>query len=130
MMTPVRLLNAIRITTFAGLVFGYSALLADGFSSKTASSLTPVRVAQMECRYFTELLGTYSKAQIEKQLAPIANTDVDTVVCCPMGWRFYNFPSEVDSTWKEPTKFHRNVAAFPNWQRMVDNLQAGGDPLK
>jgi hypothetical protein len=105
-------------------------LSAEGFATKTAPTLTPAKVAGMECRYFTELLGTHSKAQVEKQLEPIAATDVNTVVCCPMGWRFYNFPSEVDTTWKEPGAYARDVARFPNWQKMVDNLKAGGDPLR
>jgi hypothetical protein len=124
-----------RLRFAAGCLLGVAGLrpgaaAADGFSSKMAPTLTGAQVANMECRYFTELLGVHSKAQIEKQLAPIANTDVDTVVCCPMSWRFYNFPSGVDLTWKEPERFHRDLAAFPNWRRMVDNLQAGGDPLK
>lgn len=122
-----KLLNVVVLTSLAVLP---SRLGAEGFSAKTASTLTPGQVAKLECRYFTELLGTNSKAQIEKNLAPIAGTEVDTIVCCPMGWRFYNFPSDVDTTWKEPDKYRRNGAQFPNWRKMVDNLQAGGDPLR
>ena len=103
---------------------------AEGFSPKTAPTLTAAKTASLECRYFTELLGIYSPKHLAKQLEPIANTAVDTVVCCPMNWRFYNFPSEVDTTWKEPKKHPRNLALFPNWQKLVDNLAAGGDPLR
>lgn len=110
--------------------FPYATLRAEGFSSKPAPTLTAAAVAKMECRYFTELLGLTSAAHLAKQWNPIADTEVDTVVCCPMGWRFYNFPSEVDTTWKEPKKFPRNLALFPNWEKMVNNLAAGGDPLR
>lgn len=114
----------------ACLVIGSTPAHAAGFSQKTASTLTADQVAGMECRYFIELLGVHTPEQLERQLAPIAGTEVTTVVCCPMGWRFYNFPSEVDLTWKEPAKYPRNRALFPNWMKMVDNLAAGGDPLK
>lgn len=122
--------GALKFAFTLGVALLSTRLDAEGFSSKTAPSLTPSAVAKMECRYFTELLGVASKAHVEKQLEPIRGTEVDTVVCCPMGWRFYNFPSEVDTTWKEPDKFPRNVALFRNWRKMVDHLNAGGDPLR
>ena len=103
---------------------------AEGFSKKTTPSLTADKAANMECRYFIELLTVSSPDRITGLLDPIANTEVDTVVCCPMGWRFYNFPSTVDTTWKEPKKHSRNLALFPSWEKMVNNLAAGGDPLR
>src|SRR5690606_27091005 len=77
-----------------------------------------------------ELLGVSSIDGIKRQLSPLINTDISTVVCCPMGWRFYNFPSKVDLTWKESDKFPRNNRLYPNWKKMVDNLNKGRDPLK
>jgi hypothetical protein len=116
---------AVLFLTFAG-----TTVLAQGFSTRTEPSVTPAKVAGMECRYFTELLGIHSEEGIRRQFDPIANTEIDTVVCCPMAWRFYNYPSKVDLTWKEPDKHRRDVQLFPNWKKMVDNLAAGGDPLR
>ncbi|MBM3858181.1 MAG: hypothetical protein FJ395_00860 [Verrucomicrobia bacterium] len=115
---------------FLCLAFIAPSLFAAGFSTKTASTLTPSKVATMECRYFTELLGTTSAKSLASQFDPIENTQVDTIVCCPMGWRFYSYPSRVDLTWKEPDKHPRDLQLFPNWKKMVDNLAAGGDPLR
>lgn len=114
----------------AGLLAVVSLASAAGFAPQSAPTVTPERAANMDVRYFTELLGRSSKASVEGQFAPIANTEVTTVVCCPMGWRFYSFPSAVDLTWKEPGKFPRDHARFPNFQKVVDYLQAGGDPLQ
>lgn len=113
-----------------GLAFSTPPLFADGFSKKTAPSLTSSKVAAMECRYFIELLGIASTKSLAARFEPIENTQVDTIVCCPMGWRFYNYPSQVDLTWKEPDKHPRDVQLYSGWKKMVDNLAAGGDPLK
>lgn len=118
------------VAIVASLLITSSLAHAGGFSTKTAPTMTAEKAANMEVRYFTELLGTHSPAGIDRQFGPIAGTEVTTVVCAPMGWRFYNFPSEVDRTWREPEKFSRDEASFPNWRKMVDNLAAGGDPLK
>ncbi|MFZ2642824.1 MAG: family 10 glycosylhydrolase [Verrucomicrobiia bacterium] len=115
---------------FLCLTFSASHLFADGFSTKTAPTLTPSKAANMECRYFTELLGIASAKSLAAQFDPIENTQVDTIVCCPMGWRFYNYPSQVDLTWKEPNKHPRDLQLYAGWKKMVDNLAAGGDPLK
>lgn len=114
----------------AGLVTVGNLAHAAGFSTKPAPTVTAEKAATMEVRYFTELLGTHSQAGIDRQFGPIVGTEVTTVVCAPMGWRFYNFPSEVDRTWRDPDKFPRDEGSFPNWRKMVDNLAAGGDPLR
>lgn len=118
------LLTGLQLVPLAALHAG------GGFSPKTAPSLTSSQVAGMECRYFTELLGRTSAKSIAAQFDPVANTQIDTIVCCPMGWRFYNFPSQVDLTWKEPGKHPRDLQLFPGWKKMVDHLAAGGDPLR
>ncbi|MBI5689009.1 MAG: family 10 glycosylhydrolase [Verrucomicrobia bacterium] len=111
-------------------VLGATFVQAAGFTTRTAPAVTAEKAANMDVRYFTELLGRSSKGSVESQFTPLANTEVTTVVCCPMGWRFYSFPSEVDLTWKEPDKFPRHDALFPNFRKVVGYLQAGGDPLK
>jgi len=121
---------ALLAVVLAFPALGTTPLNAEGFSTKTAPTLTTSRVMSMECRYYTELLGIYSKSSMERQLEPIIDTEVDTVICCPSGWRFFNFPSSVDLTWKEPGKHPRNHKLYPNWNKMVDNLATGGDPLK
>ncbi|MCX6951865.1 MAG: family 10 glycosylhydrolase [Verrucomicrobia bacterium] len=103
---------------------------ADGFSTSQTPTVTAARVEGMGCRYYTELLGVTTPSTLARQFGPLAGTDVDTVVCCASGWRFYNFPSKVDLTWREPDKFPRDAAAYPAWRKMVANLQAGGDPLR
>jgi hypothetical protein len=105
-------------------------LLAEGFSTNAAPSATEAQAARMACRYYVELLGVCGKEGVERQIGPLRGTEVDTVVCCPSGWRFFNYPSGVDATWKEPDKFSRDEKAYPGWRRMVDNLAAGGDPLR
>ena len=126
--TPLRKLATLL---FALLIAPLAAIhAAGGFSLKTAPSLTPTKVAGMECRYFTELLGKTSAKSITAQFAPIENTQIDTIVCCPMSWRFYSFPSQVDLTWKEPDKHPRDLHLYPAWKKVVDHLTAGGDPLK
>lgn len=114
----------------AGFVLGAALVQAAGFAPQTAPTVTAASAANMDVRYFTELLGRSSKDAVERQFTPIANTEVTTVVCCPMGWRFYSFPSEVDLTWKEPDVFSRHDALFPNFRKVVGYLQSGGDPLK
>jgi hypothetical protein len=120
---PRALLAALVLAPLAGLH-------AEGFSSKTALSLTASQLSTMECRYFTELLGRTSAKSIAALFAPLENTQVDTIVRCPMGWRFYSFPSQVDRTWQEPDKHPRNSDLYPGWKKMVDHLAAGGDPLR
>jgi hypothetical protein len=118
------------VVVLAGLAVGAPPVDAGGFSTKTAPTVTAAQAAKMDVRYFTELLTVHSQAGIDRQFGPIAGTEVTTVVCAPMGWRFNNFPSEVDRTWREPDAFPRDLAAFPTWRRLVDNLAAGGDPLR
>jgi len=120
----------LRTLVFACLACRAGELMAEGFSKKGAPSLSADQVQKMECRYFTELLGVHSLQGVAGPLDRIAGTEVDTVVCCPMGWRFYNFPSEVDLTWREPNKHPRDQTLYANWKNMVDNLAAGGDPLR
>lgn len=117
-------------TLLAGLLAAANPVHAGGFSTKPAPTVTAAKAANMEVRYFTELLGTHAQSSIDRQFGPLVGTEVTTVVCAPMGWRFYNFPSEVDRTWREPEKFPRKTELFPNWKKMVDNLAAGGDPLR
>ena len=119
-----------RAVVLAGLGLAPVLLLADGFAPKTAPSVTAAQVRNMGCRYFIELLGVSSPSSLARQLGPLAGTEVDTVVCCPSSWRFYNYPSAVDLTWQEPGRHPRNLRLYPNWQKMVDNLRAGGDPLR
>lgn len=129
-MLPRKLRSALALGAWAGLAAVPTARPADGFTAKSAPSVTAAQVRAMECRYFIELLGISSPTALARQLDPIAGTEVDTVVCCASSWRFYNFPSAVDLTWRNPDRHPRNVSLFPNWRKMVDNLQAGGDPLR
>jgi hypothetical protein len=87
-------MHGIKLSSVAVLfvTFAATTLPAQGFSTRSAPSVTSARVAGMECRYFTELLGIHSEEGIRRQFDPIANTEIDTVVCCPMAWRFYNYP--------------------------------------
>ena len=118
------------VAALAGLLIALHPAPAAGFSPKTAPTVTAEKAANMEVRYFTELLTASSQSSLDRQFGPIAGTEVTTVVCAPMGWRFYNFPSEVDRTWREPEEFPRKTELFPAWRKMVDNLAAGGDPLR
>ena len=61
------------LLTLTALLLAHLAALnaADGFSHKTAPSLTPSKVANMECRYFTELLGLTSAKSLASQFGPI-----------------------------------------------------------
>lgn len=136
-MTAVPVISVVRragaLLALVALVsagFVGPAVGGEGFATHASPTVTAAKVERMGCRYFTELLGIHSAATLARQFDPLANTEVDTVVCCASGWRFYNFPSKVDRTWREPDKHPRNDALYPGWRKMVANLQAGGDPLR
>jgi len=129
-MKKIPLSYSINIGLILWLLMGCSTIHAQKFSTKLVPSVSKSITANMDIRYYTELLGTSSAKGIEKQFAPLQNTDITTVVCAPMSWRFYNYPSSVDLTWKEPNLFPRATNLYPAWNNMIKNLQNGGDPLK
>lgn len=122
--------NLVNIALILFLLTGCSTLHAQQFSTKSIPTVNRSITDNMDIRYYTELLGVSSAKGIERQFGPLRNTDITTIVCCPMAWRFYNFPSAVDLTWKEPNKFPRDTELYPAWNNMVKNLQNGGDPLQ
>lgn len=99
------------------LIGGFSGLFAQYDNALTHPVVSAEGVRNMECRYFIELLTVHSTAGLRRQLDPLQNTDINTVVCCPIGWRFYNFSSAVDLTWKEPDNVTRDVSRFPVWKQ-------------